>query len=152
MTTPTNELLAEFDVYPDHGTVLVEDGGESDPDTQIVLNGRRWAYPGSVRANLHSIQVVTMSADTADSAGRDVRVRVYRGSDESALGTLIFDGILDLTGSTLAIGELLVESEDLQRVDVGRVGPTRIQIFAQNTVPELQDEPDCPTDLNILVG
>jgi hypothetical protein len=151
MTTPGNELLAELDVYPDHGTVVVEDGGHSDPETQIVINGRHWGYPGSVRANQHSIHVVTMSADTADRIGRDVRVRVYRGQNESDLGTLLFDGILNLAETTLAIGELLVEPETLQRVDVGHAGPTRIQIYAQNSVPLLKDEPDIPTDLNILV-
>lgn len=145
------ELLAEIDVYPYHGSVLVEDAGESDPDTQIVPNGRQWGDPGSVSASQHSIQVVTISADIVDGIGRDVAVRVYRRGSESGLGTLIFDGCLNLTVPALAIGELLAESEFLRRVDVGHTGRTRIQIFAQNTVPELQDEPDSPTDLNILV-
>jgi hypothetical protein len=151
MTTPGNELLAELDVYPDHGTVVIEDGGRSDPDTQIVPNGRHWAYPGSVRANEHSIHLVTMSADIADRIGRDVKVRVYRGTDASGLGTKLFDGALNLTEPSLAIGELLVEPETLQRVNVGHAGLTRIQIYAQNSVPSLQDEPGIPTDLNILV-
>ncbi|MHA3018670.1 hypothetical protein ACXPWS_00185 [Mycobacterium sp. BMJ-28] len=146
------QLIAQLEVFPSDSMVRIEDPGHSGPDPDIAGSGADFGDPATFMAGRHSIRVVTMSADAAESAGRNVIVRVYRGSDPAGLGNLIYSGILDLTEPTLAIGEMLVGDEWLHQVSVGRTGPTEIQVYAQNTIPALADEPDTPTDLNILLG
>lgn len=147
----SSQLVAQLDVFPSDGMIRIEDPAHSGPDPDIAGSGTEFGDPGTFMAGRHSIRIVTMSADTAESIGRNVTVRVYQGSDPVGLGSLIYSGILDLTEPTLAIGEMLVGDEWLQRVSVGRTGPTKIQIYAQNTVSALADEPETPTDLNILL-
>ncbi len=147
----STQLIAEFDVFPDGGIVRIDAPGHVGPDPDIAGGGPQFGGGGTFVASLHSIRVCTMSGDTAEIVGRDVKVRVHVGSDPVGFGALIYDGTLDLTEPTLAIGEMLVGDEWLQRVNVDRTGPTRIQVYAQNTIPELADEPETPTDLNILI-
>lgn len=147
----SSQLIAQLDVYPSDSMVRIEDPGHSGPDPDIAGSGMDFGDPGTFMAGRHSIRIVTMSAETAEDVGRNVTVRIYQGSEPAGLGKLIYSGIIDLTEPTLAIGEMLVGDEWLQRVNLGRTGPTRIQVYAQNTIPELADEPETPTDLNILI-
>ena len=147
----SSQLIAQLDVFPSDGMVRIEDPGHRGPDPDIAGSGTDFGDPGTFMAGRHSIRIVTMSAETAEDVGRNVTVRIYRGSGPSDLGYLIYSGIMDLTEPTLAIGEMLVGDEWLQRVSIGRTGPTRIEVYAQNTIPALADEPETPTDLNILI-
>ncbi|MCV7288906.1 hypothetical protein H7J87_26615 [Mycolicibacterium wolinskyi] len=127
----STQLIAQLDVFPSGGMVRIEDPGHSGPDPDIAGGGTDFGDPGTFVAGRHSVRIVTMSADTAESVGRNVTVRIYQGADPAGLGTLIYSGSLDLTEPTLAIGEMLVGDEWLQRVDVGRTGPTQIRFYAQ---------------------
>jgi len=147
----SSQLMAQLDVFPSDGMVRIEDPGHSGPDPDITGSGPDFGDPGTFMAGRHSIRIVTMSAETAEDVGRNVTVRIYRGSGPSGLGNLIYSGIMDLTEPTLAIGEMLVGDEWLQRVSSGRTGPTRIEVYAQNTIQALADEPATPTDLNIVI-
>lgn len=143
MTSP-NELLAEFDVFPDHGSVLIGDAGEIVVPDDVPTWGVNMAT-----ASDHTLMVITMSADMADELGRNVAVRVYRGTDPTGLGELAFDGTLTFSEPNLAVGEILIDVEDHHHVAINRTGPVRLQVYWRNTIPEVF--PD-PTDLNILIN
>ncbi|MGV9801749.1 hypothetical protein ACWDTP_27255 [Mycobacterium sp. NPDC003449] len=142
MATPkVNELIATFDVYPDYGQVLVEEAGNPAgvPDDS----------DGKVAVNDHSVVVSTMTSDAADTFGRDVVVCVYRGSDGTGFGELVFDGTVIFTEAALAVGEILDLPEDLHRVPIDHTGPIHLQIYTRNTIPEVPASD--PTDINILI-
>ncbi|MGJ6127070.1 hypothetical protein QN239_31260 [Mycolicibacterium sp. Y3] len=143
MTSP-NQLLAEFDVFPDHGTVVIEDAGKTVMPDDVPTWGVNMAT-----ATDHTLTVLTMSADMADEFGRNVAVRVYRGTDPTGLGELAFDGALTFSEPSLAIGQILSLPEDRHKVAISRTGRVQVQVYWRNTIPEVF--PD-PTDLNILIN
>lgn len=143
-TTPSNELIAELSIFPDHGTILIGDAGNNVfPDTPPTRG------EGLVTASEHTLLVLTMTADTADDLGRDVTVRVYRGSDAAGLGDLAFDGTLTFSEPNLAIGEILDTAEDRPKVPIDRTGPVRLQVYARNTIPGAPASD--ATDINVLL-
>jgi len=97
----------------------------------------------------HTLTVFTMSADMADELGRDVAIRVYRGTDPTGLGELAFDGTLTFSEPSLAVSGILSDPEDRHQVAIYRTGPVRLQVYWRNTVPEKTYD---PTDLNILIN
>jgi hypothetical protein len=143
MTSP-NQLLAEFDVFPDYGTVVIEDAGKTVVPDDAPTDG-----VNLVTATDHTLTVLTMSADMADEFGRNVAVRVYRGTDPTGLGELAFDGTLTFSEPRLAVGQVLSLPEDRHTVAISKTGPVQLQIYWRNTIPEVF--PD-PTDLNILIN
>jgi hypothetical protein len=142
--TPPNELLAEVDVFPDHGSILIGDAGKNVTPEDVPTWGVNVAT-----ASEHTLMVLTMTADDADDLGRDVTVRVYRGTDPTGLGELAFDGTITFTVPSLAIGEILIPVEDRHHVAINRTGPVRLQVYWRNTIPEVA--PD-PTELSILIN
>jgi hypothetical protein len=143
MTSP-NQLLAEFDVFPDHGTVVIEDAGKTVMPDDVPTWGVNMAT-----ATDHTLTVLTMSADMADEFGRNVAVRVYRGNDPTGLGELAFNGNLTFSEPSLAIGQIPSLPEDRHKVPINRTGQVQVQVYWRNTIPEVF--PD-PTDLYILIN
>jgi hypothetical protein len=142
--TSPNELLATFDVFPFHGTVLIEDAGKTVMPDDVPTWGVNMAT-----ATDHTVSVLTMSADTADELGRDVAVRVYRGTDPTGLGELAFDGTLIFSQPSLAVRDILSGPDDRHQVAINRTGPVPLQVYWRNAVP---DKTYDPTDLNILLN
>lgn len=143
-TAPSNELIAEISVFPDHGTILIGDAGNNVfPDTPPTRG------EGLVTASEHALLVLTMTADTADDLGCDVTVRVYRGSNAAGLGYLAFDGTLTFSEPNLAIGEILDTAEDRHKVPINRTGPVPLHVYARTTIPGAPASD--ATDINILL-
>lgn len=145
MTTSPNQLLAEFDVFPDYGTVVIEDAGKTVIPDDVPTRG-----VNLVAASDHTLTVLTMTADAADDLGRDVAVRVYRGTDPTGLGELAFDGILTFSEPSLAVGQILGLPEDRHIVAISRTGPVYVQIYWRNTIPEVPASD--ATDISILIN
>lgn len=143
MTSP-NELLAEVEVFPFHGTVVIEDAGRTVLPDDVPTRG-----VNMVTASDHTLTVLTMTADTADNLGRDVAIRVYRGTDPTGLGELAFDGTLIFSEPSLAVGDIVSGPEYRHQVAINRTGPVRLRVYWRNSVPEKTYD---PTDLNILIN
>lgn len=145
-----NELLFEGEIYPDGSQIKIEDPGTADiPDG--VTEGAAFDASDS------SISVYTMSADEAETIGRDVVTRVYRGTDPEGLGNLIFDRTITFTQPFLGVGEILHDEDDLNLIPLDRTGPIRLQIFTDSTISTVTypDDGDHqisgPSDVNILI-
>jgi hypothetical protein len=143
-TAPSNELIAELEVFPDYGTIVIGDAGKSVLPDNPPTRGEALAT-----ASEHTLLILTMTADTADDLGRDVTVRVYRGSDAAGLGDLAFDGILTFSEPNLAIGEILDTAEDRHKVPINRTGRIPLHVYVRTTIPGAPASD--ATDINILL-
>jgi hypothetical protein len=109
------ELLAERDVLPLYGQVVVQDAGTADiPDWQT----------GDERAVASENAVLV--ATRPDHAGK-VHVQVLRGDDEDNLGSQVFDGELSVVSGCMTVGSVL--AGQVLQVAVPRPGYVPIRIF-----------------------
>ncbi|AQA03013.1 hypothetical protein BVC93_11855 [Mycobacterium sp. MS1601] len=133
-----NELLLDVEVFPDHGQIVISDVGGHGATSDGGLEYGLWFSE-------HTVSVITMSADEADYRDKGVQVRVYRGSDATELGTLVFDRNLIFTDPPqLGVYELLWdEPEEGGAIPIERTGPVRIQIFV--------DPPQEADHVNVLI-
>ncbi|AQA03915.1 hypothetical protein BVC93_17430 [Mycobacterium sp. MS1601] len=135
----TNELLLDVEVFPDYGLVEVTDvGGRESPEE----GGQEYG----VLLSDHSVGVFTMSVEESLERDQDVRVRVFRGSDQNGLGTLVFDRNLIFSDPPkLGIYQPLADDPEDGggSVSIERTGPVRIQIFV--------DPPHEADHVNILI-
>ncbi|SID09918.1 Uncharacterised protein [Mycobacteroides abscessus subsp. abscessus] len=145
-----NELLFEGEIYPDGSQIKIEDPGTADIPEGVTEGA-------AFDASNSSVSVYTMSADEAETIGRDVMTRVYRGTDPSGLGNLIFDQTVTFTQPFLGVGEILHDEDDLSHVPLEHAGPIRLQIFTDNTINTVTysnhgERPiSGPSDVNILI-
>ncbi|AQA03914.1 hypothetical protein BVC93_17425 [Mycobacterium sp. MS1601] len=135
----TNELLLDIEVFPDYGQIEVSDIGGRE-GTQGP--GREYG----VSYSDHTVDVFTMSVEESLARDQDVRVRVFSGSDQSDLGTLVFDRNLIFSDPPkLGIYQPLADDPEDGggSVSIERTGPVRIQIFV--------DPPHEADHVNILI-
>lgn len=156
MTDSNEVLLDQVEVFPHGGIVVIEDFGTFDSADSLTADG---VETGGYDATEHSIDVYTFSADEADTAGRGVTVRVYSGGQTDGLGTMIFDGQLDVTSGVLAIGGTLQDPEEMHRIPLPHHGSCNIKIFANYTVSTIhytstnEDRPASgPSDIVVLIS
>lgn len=100
-----NELLLDVEVDPWGGSTISIEDLDTDDRPGVPPDGFKteiWCW-----STIHSIDVYTMSQDESETTERLVRVRVYRGTDSVGLGERAFDGELELTTGTLAVGAYL---------------------------------------------
>lgn len=127
MRTATNRLLCDTAIAPDGCVVVIEDVGakgmsgtyvhaDIDPNAQTV-QGALWVH--------------TMSAHECDIVGRQVRVRVFSGSDTDGLGAPAFDGRLNISSGVLAIGDR--RNPDRQLL-IGPPSVIRVSVFVGNDI------------------
>jgi hypothetical protein len=89
---------------------------------------------GYTTHNDYGVLVYTTSTDEAVYREQDVRVRVYRGSDPTDLGTLIFDRDLIITDPPqLAVNQTLTDEpgEGGGLASLSRAGATRVRIYTK---------------------
>ena len=149
-----NDLHLDLEVYPYGSTVSIEDLETEDvPGVPAGAKVDVWCY-----ASNHSIDVYTMSYDETDAADRAVRVRVYSGADPSGLGSMVFDGPLELASGILAIRDDIDPPAEDQQLQLGP-GSVHLQIFTVRAIetvhynqPEPGDHPvSGPSDINVLI-
>ncbi|OCB58907.1 hypothetical protein A5722_06135 [Mycobacterium vulneris] len=138
-----NELLLDVMVFPDYGCIQIGDAASwttVDPPGGGPMDGGFTTYTD------YGLYVYTMSTDEAVHRNQDVRVRVYRGTDDKDLGALIFDRDLMITSPPqLAVNQTLSDEpgEGGGLAPLSRAGSTRIRIYTKP--PKDADE------VNILV-
>jgi hypothetical protein len=118
-----NELLLDTEIFPDYGHIELSNRYERD-----IPEGT--SADGPVAFTAHTVDVYTMSVDQAVHDDQDVRVRIYRGTDSSGLGTMVFDDNVIFTGEPrLAVYQPLADADEGEEIPIERTGPVRIQIF-----------------------
>ncbi len=149
-----NELLLDVDVDPWGSTISIEDlDTDVRPGVPDGFKTEIWCY-----STLHSIDVYTMSQDESETIDRLVRVQVFRGADPASLGEQVFDGKLELTTGTLAVGAYLGTPPEEQQLHLGP-GIAHLQIYTMKTIETVHyglREPgeypiSGPTDVNVLI-
>ncbi|MGJ6126305.1 hypothetical protein QN239_27390 [Mycolicibacterium sp. Y3] len=149
-----NELLLDVEVDPWGSTISIEDLDTDDrPGVPEGFKTEIWCW-----STIHSIDVYTMSQDESETTERLVRVRVYRGTDSVGLGERAFDGDLELTTGTLAVGAYLGTPPEEQQLHLSP-GLVHLQIFTEKAIqtvhydlPEPGEYPiSGPTDINVLI-
>lgn len=124
------ELLAERDVLPLYGQVLVQDADTADiPDWET---GDEQAV-----ASEHAVLVATRPDHTGN-----VHVQVFRDGDGSDPGSPIFDGELAVVSGRLVVGSVL--AGQVLEVEAGRTGYLPLKIFVE--------PPDLPQYVAVVLG
>lgn len=129
--TATNKLLCDTLIAPDRGIVVIEDAG-TQGNTGTYVQADSEPEPDQVQL---ALWVRTMSADECDAVGRQIRVRVFSGSDTGELGVRAFDGHLNIASGLLAIGHR--RNPDRQLV-VGPSGVIGVSVFVGNDVDAIR--------------
>lgn len=134
-----NELLLDIAAFPYYGQIDVSDvAGRDLPEGTSA--------DGPTAFTDHTVYVYTMSVDQAVERDQNVRVRVYRGSDTTGLGSLVFDRDIEFTEPPrLGVYQPLTdEPEDGGgAVSIERTGPVHIQIFI--------NPPQDAEEVNVLI-
>lgn len=112
-----NRVLAEVNVPPLYGQVVVQDPGTADlPEWET----------GEERAigSEHAVYVATR----ADTDG-GVTIRVVEGLDTGGLGDCVFDGDLSMTSPRLEVGNPIAAV--LESVVIGGAGYVHLRVFVR---------------------
>jgi len=132
-----NELLLDTEIFPDYGHIELSNRDERD-----IPEGS--SADGPVAFTAHTVDVFTMSVDQAVHNDQDVRVRIYRGTDGSSLGAMVFDHNIEFTGEPrLAVYQPLADADEGEEIPIERTGPVRIQIFI--------NPPQDAEEVNVLI-
>ena len=124
-----NLVLAELNVSPLYGQVVVQDPGTADlPEWET---GEERAI-----ASEHAVYVATR----ADTDG-DVTIQVLEGSDTGGLGDCVFDGDLSTTSPRLEVGNPIAGV--LQSVKINGAGYIRLRVFVRPR--------ESPAEVGILI-
>lgn len=123
-----NELLAQATIIPDYHQVrFAALGSRSIPELDD--------YPVEFIADESSIHVFTFADDQDEHADRTADVHVYRGTDTTGLGRLIFDAPLIFPQPECTFGSGLVAEDDRQHVSLRRTGSIPIRVLTRETQP-----------------
>ncbi|ULN48204.1 hypothetical protein MI170_02110 [Mycolicibacterium goodii] len=123
-----NELLAQATVIPDYHQVrFAALGARSVPELDD--------YPVEFIADESSIHVFTFADDQDEHGDRTVDVYVYRGTDTTGLGRLIFDAPLDFSQPECTFGSGLSAEDDRHHVSLRRTGSIPIRVLTRETQP-----------------
>ncbi len=147
-----NTVLCDVFTTPDGNVLTIEDPS---------ADGRAGIYvhedfdSGIALAPQRALWVHTLGVHECDIVGRRVRVRVLAGMDRRGLGTLLFDGQLNVGSGILAIGDSRSPDRHLL---VGPPSTVGVSVFAENVVELLHfDDPDIgypgsgPSDITVLL-
>jgi hypothetical protein len=123
-----NELLAQATMIPIYHQVRFAALGsrtvpEFDDDADEYL------------ADESSIHVYTFADDQDEHADRTVDIYVYRGTDTTGLGRLIFDAPLNFPRPELTFGSILETADSHHHVTLSRTGAIPIRVLTRETQP-----------------
>lgn len=124
-----NELLAQATITPDYQQVsFVALGWDEVPELGDE-------YPVEFIADESSVNVFTFADDQDEHGDRTVDVYVYRGTDTTGLGRLIFDTPLNFPEPALTFGSILTTADYHHHVPLRRAGSIPIRVLTQETQP-----------------
>ncbi|MGV0593087.1 hypothetical protein [Mycobacterium vulneris] len=124
-----NELLAQATMIPDyHQVSFVALGWDQVPELGDE-------YPVEFIADESSVNVFTFADDQDEHGDRTVDVTIYRGTDTTGLGQLIFDAPLDFPEPALTFGSILAIADDHHHVPLRRTGSVPIRVLTRETQP-----------------
>ncbi|MBU8807375.1 hypothetical protein [Mycolicibacterium goodii] len=123
-----NQLLAQATMIPDYHQVRFASlGSRSVPELDD--------YPVQFIADESSIHVFTFADDQDEHGDRTVDVYVYRGTDSTGLGKLVFDAPLTFPLPELTFGSALETEDCRHHVPLKRTGSIRIRVLTRETQP-----------------
>lgn len=123
-----NELIAQATIIPDYHQVrFAALGSRSVPELEDD--------PVDFIADESSIHVFTFADDQDEHGDRTVDVTIYRGTDTTGLGQLIFDAPLDFPEPALTFGSILAIADDHHHVPLRRTGSVPIRVLTRETQP-----------------
>jgi hypothetical protein len=148
-----NRLLCDVLTTPDQYVVTIEDADAHGASGIHVCDALDSVV--GVSAPQQVLWVHTMSMRECDVFGRRVRVRVFAGTDRRGLGTLAFDGRLNIASGALAVGDSRSPERQLMFGPPSIVG---VGVFVEYAVEVLHlGDPAAgypvsgPTDVNVLL-
>ncbi|MCP2625302.1 hypothetical protein NLB33_20870 [Mycolicibacterium smegmatis] len=124
-----NELLAQATMIPDyHQISFVALGWDEVPELGDE-------YPVEFIADESSVNVFTFADDQDEHGDRTVDIYVYRGTDTTGLGRLIFDASLSFPEPELTFGSILETADYHHHVSLRRTGSIPIRVLTRETQP-----------------
>lgn len=124
-----NELLAQATMIPDYQQVsFVALGWDEVPELGDE-------YPVEFIADESSVNIFTFADDQDEHGDRTTDIYVYRGTDTTGLGRLIFDTPLNFPEPELTFGSILAIADYHNHVPLRRTGSIPIRVLTRETQP-----------------
>ncbi|MEN3221371.1 hypothetical protein [Mycolicibacterium porcinum] len=124
-----NELLAQATMIPEyHQISFVALGWDEVPELGDE-------YPVEFIADESSVNIFTFADDQDEHADRTVDIYVYRGTETTGLGRLVFDTSLNFPEPELTFGSILAIADYHHHVPLRRTGSIPIRVLTRETQP-----------------